>query len=328
MSSEVIEYNAERKALMKNTIAQGASDPELDMFIEICKATGLNPFKREIWFIKTQGYTDKRGKQHEGRVQIMTGINGFYEIANGYPEFDGIERDYGPDLAVDVVDANGNLLKKIKAPEWVETRAYRKDRTRPTVSRVKWVEYAQDLASAYGKLSNWAQKPTVMLEKCADATALRKAFPQKLNGLYVEEEIRVLDPDDPEEAGREAQAAIEAEQRKNYLKQQAARLQAGEYHIEFGSQKGQALSKATNSVWLKNHLGKYKADLSPDAVEAIEKRIADLDRDYRRKQDPERQQTGAPEEESLTEGQMTEDGWTPSPEEMEEIRRKEAEAAK
>jgi hypothetical protein len=48
--------------------------------VQYCKATGLNPFKKEIWCIKaSQG------------LQIMTGINGFWAIANASDTFDGAE---------------------------------------------------------------------------------------------------------------------------------------------------------------------------------------------------------------------------------------------
>ena len=50
--------------VLRHTVAQGATDAEFALFLEYCKSTKLNPFKKEIWFIKTRD-----------RVQIMTGIN-------------------------------------------------------------------------------------------------------------------------------------------------------------------------------------------------------------------------------------------------------------
>jgi phage recombination protein Bet len=142
---------------LKETVAKGATDAEFRIFLEHCKGTKLNPFKREVWFVKT----------NQG-VQIMTGINGFYAIANSNPAFDGIESEC-------IADERGQLLKAV-------AKVWRKDRSRPTVAEAYFAEYGKP----YG---NWKTMPRVMLIKCAESMAIRKAFPQELNGLYSEEEM-------------------------------------------------------------------------------------------------------------------------------------------
>jgi len=163
----------EMHSLLTNTVAQGATHAEFAMFREICRATGLNPFKREIWFIKT-----------ERKCQIMTGVNGFYEVANKHPMYDGIEIEYGNEIEA---KAGGN--RTVVTFDWIEAKVYRKDRSRPQTFRAFWREYAQELVTKNGNFSNWAKMPSVMLSKCAESMALRKAFPQELNGLYTAEEM-------------------------------------------------------------------------------------------------------------------------------------------
>jgi len=142
---------------LKQTVAQNASPEEFAMFTQFCKSTGLNPFKKEIWFIKAGG-----------RVQIMTGINGYLAIANSHPQFDGMEVD------VEVAQ-NGRPLKAV-------CKVYRKDRRFPSVGIA--------LMSEFEKPSPiWKQMPSVMLQKVAKSIALKEAFPQELNGLYTEEEM-------------------------------------------------------------------------------------------------------------------------------------------
>lgn len=144
--------------VIKNSVAKDATPAEFAYFIEYCKHTGLNPIKREIWFIK-----DKQGK-----VQVMTGINGFLAIANSNPQFDGMEVEFED-------DQNGN-------PVACTCKVWRKDRTHAHTCKVYMCEYNQ-------KFGTWLSKPRTMLAKVAKAHALREAFSQELAGVYIEEEM-------------------------------------------------------------------------------------------------------------------------------------------
>lgn len=159
-------YTREDVEVLRQTVAQGATDAELRMFVEMAKATGLNPFKREIWFIKANG-----------RVQMMTGINGFYSIANNSQSYDGIE--------VGLVGKDGEYLQLTYPGHdfigaWA--KVYRKDRRIPTEGVAMLAEYDK----GHG---NWKSMRRIMITKCAESIALRKAFPQELNGLYTQEEM-------------------------------------------------------------------------------------------------------------------------------------------
>lgn len=169
----------QRLAVLRQTVAQGANDSEFAMFLEFCKATKLNPFKREIWFVKSKGYTNKRGESVEGRVTMMTGFNGYLAIANAHPMFNGMKTDI-------VRNEDGSL-------EYAETTVYRKDREYPSVCRCYFKEFYKP--GNFGKESQWDKQPTVMLSKCSKSHALREAFPQELGGLYTVEEIGEGAPD-------------------------------------------------------------------------------------------------------------------------------------
>lgn len=158
MEIQKINYEDEKVIqTLINTVAKGASKEEFAMFTEICKATGLNPFKKEIWFIKTSA-----------GVQMMVGLNGFYCIANNNPNFDGIETEV-------IENDKGQIVKAI-------ARVYRKDRRIPMVAEA----YMSEFGKTHGV---WKSMPRIMLTKCAESLALRKAFPQELNGLYTQEEM-------------------------------------------------------------------------------------------------------------------------------------------
>jgi phage recombination protein Bet len=171
MSKEVLTTNnaidfASREviATLKATVAQGLTDPEFALFAEHCKGTGLNPFKREVWAIKAGG-----------RLQIMTGLQGYLSIANSHTQFDGMEVE---------VDSDENPTKAI-------ARVYRKDRRIPAEGVALMKEYRKETPI-------WRQMPRVMLTKVAKSIALREAFPQELNGTYTAEEM----PAEFEQAGQ------------------------------------------------------------------------------------------------------------------------------
>lgn len=162
-----IDYsNAQTLATLRDTVARGATPAELSMFIEFAKATGLNPFKKEIWFIKG----------NDGRIQMMTGINGFWTLANSFAEFDGAEGG--------LIDTEGNWVKSVPNGNFIGAwcRVYRKDR--------RIAMEGEAMLSDYNKgFGLWKSAPRIMIRKVAESIALRKAFPQQLNGLYTAEEM-------------------------------------------------------------------------------------------------------------------------------------------
>jgi len=148
--------NTEMLVALRNTVAPGLTDSEFRLFAEMCKATGLNPALKEIWAIKAGG-----------RLQLMTGINGFLKIANSHPQFDGMEVTY---------EWDGKQLVSCTV------KVHRKDRKFPSVATAYWNEYSKPSPV-------WKQMPTVMLSKCAKSLAIREAFIQELGGFYTAEEM-------------------------------------------------------------------------------------------------------------------------------------------
>ena len=141
---------------LRNTVAPGLNEPEFLLFAEMCRATGLNPATKEIWAIKAGG-----------RLQLMTGINGFLKIANSHPQFDGMEVSF---------EWDGKTLISSTA------KVYRKDRRFPSIATAYMAEYGK-------KTPIWGQMPSIMLSKCAKSLAIREAFIQELGGLYTQEEM-------------------------------------------------------------------------------------------------------------------------------------------
>src|SRR6266852_5439268 len=163
----------EQVELIKRTVAQGATDDELQLFLEVCRTTGLNPFLRQIHALKR--WDGELGREV---LTIQVGIDGLRlqaERTGRYaPGDDTLFRD----------DAEGQLRA---AQAFVKKQT--QDGTWHQYSGIAhFQEYAQRKKD--GTLRRmWREKPRVMLAKCAEALALRKGFPAETAGLYIPEEL-------------------------------------------------------------------------------------------------------------------------------------------
>jgi len=179
----------EQVQLIKNTIARGASDDDLALFLKQCERTGLDPFSRQIYCLKRSQRNDKGG--WEERMETQVSIDGLRVIAERSGQHDGMEGPFwcGPD------GAWRDVWLSDKPPAAARVVIWRKGRAHPFVGVATFRAYAQRKKD--GTLSRfWETMPDHMLGKVAEGLALRRAFPHDLSGLYVTEEM----PDEEAEA--------------------------------------------------------------------------------------------------------------------------------
>ena len=157
-----------------------ASPQELQTLLAIVKNRNLNPFTREVYFIK----------YGNNPAQIVVSKDAFMKRAEQNPNYGGFES------GIIYEDEKGELKNKkgIILPKgakliggWCEV--YRKDRTRPIYREVE--------LSAYNTGKNWWQKaPGQMIEKVAIVAAVRDTFSEDVGGLYTSDEMEQAAPVD------------------------------------------------------------------------------------------------------------------------------------
>lgn len=169
---QAVTYSREQIDLIKRTICVDATDDELSLFLARAAKTGLDPFLRQI-------YSIKRGGKHT----IQVGIDGLRLVAIRSGEADGQEGPHwcGPDGIW-----RDTWLDKAP-PAACKVVAFRRRQSRGYTGVAHLGEYFQ---SSNGL---WKSMPANMLAKCAEALALRKAFPQELSGLYADAEMDQAD---------------------------------------------------------------------------------------------------------------------------------------
>ena len=171
-------------AALKQIGVEDATNADLAVFFHQSVRTGLDPFARQIYMIGRNSF-DSRTKSWVTKQTIQTGIDGFRLIARRAADHAGVPYSIsdilwcGPDaIWHDVWLGQGQ-------PSAAKVTVYRDGQAFPAVALFS--EYAGTKKDG-GLTSMWA-KGALMLGKCVEALALRKAFPQDLSGLYTGDEI-------------------------------------------------------------------------------------------------------------------------------------------
>lgn len=158
-------------------ICPAADAKEVAYFMELCRAQRLNPFLNEAYLVKFQGKP----------AQIMVAHKALVKRAEAHPQYDGMQH------GVIVMTKGGEVEKREGCAYPGEQliggwcKVYRKDRRMPIYSERSFTSMNKGQA-------NWKSMPDVMIDKCAQAAALREAFPDELRAMYTTDEMGVTKP--------------------------------------------------------------------------------------------------------------------------------------
>jgi phage recombination protein Bet len=185
MSTDLAIYGDDQLALIKRTFAKGTSDDEFALFMQTANRTGLSPLAKQIYAVMRWSKKDQREV-----MTIQTSIDGYRLVADRTGLADGQDGPYwcGEDEQWREVWFDRN------PPKAARVVVYKRGASRGYPGVAHWDEYVQ--TDGKGNVTKfWQAMPALMLAKCAESLALRKAFPQELSGLYTVDEMGQAEQD-------------------------------------------------------------------------------------------------------------------------------------
>jgi phage recombination protein Bet len=190
-------WTDDQKLVLQQTGIDGdVTRAELTGFLHLSQRTGLDPFSRQIYLI---GRWDGRAQRKVYSPQ--TGIDGYRIVAQRTAERTGAQLSYDDALWCGEDGEWHDVWLSAEPPRAAKVTVYRGAARFSAVAT--YAEYVQ-LKKGDEPTAMWKRMPAVMLAKCAESLALRKAFPHDLAGVYTAEEMGQAD--NPRGEGQERAA--------------------------------------------------------------------------------------------------------------------------
>lgn len=199
--------DAEFMEVMQSSVYPGAAVASVKLALNYCKASGLDPLQKPVHLVPmnvASGRKDEKGWDiKEMRDVVMPGIGLYRSQAAKTGEYVGMsEPSFGPTKTLNFKAASwvddGGRRKKVYAEESMEYPEWCSITVRRSVggivcefpAREYWLEnYATKGNDSVEPNAMWRKRPFGQISKCAEAQALRKAFPGQVGSQPTAEEM-------------------------------------------------------------------------------------------------------------------------------------------
>lgn len=180
---------------LKNSLYTGAKDESIKMVLDYCKAAKLDPMQKPVHIVPMNVKNSLTGR-YEYKDVVMPGV-GLYRIqAARSNQYAGVsEPEFGEDVTCNLGGVD------ITYPKWCKVTV--KKLVNNTIveftAKEYWLEnYATASKESIAPNTMWKKRPYGQIAKCAEAQALRKAFPEIISQHVTAEEMEGKDINDLE----------------------------------------------------------------------------------------------------------------------------------
>jgi phage recombination protein Bet len=250
-STPALTFDPGKIDVIRQTVAKGATNNELEMFLHLCSTYQLDPFRKEIWFIKYGGANTE--------PTIMTSRDGYLKIAQQHPDYRGImSAEVRGNDYFELDAAAGTVVHKFAQPisnrgpivgAWATVKRKGMD---PVSVFVNMDEYR-------GNSKIWKQYPSAMIIKVAETFALKRQF--GITGLVTREEMDVQGDYSPQAAAGAPQGSPGPNTHQQQQKAHSEPPESSQHHQEQTDPGGDIVPTNEEVVRVSQELGWQHAQL-------------------------------------------------------------------
>lgn len=183
------------KVLVESTFPSAKTIEGVALALAYCKARKLDIFKRVVHIVPI--WNSKLGKEVE---TVWPGIAELRTTAHRTGQYAGkSDTAFGPAITktfsgkVGSRDGGRDVNVTVCFPEWAQVTVYRivgGVRCEFVGPRVYWLETYATMGKSDVPNDMWQTRPFGQLDKCAEAAALRLAYPEEIGSEYIDEEVQ------------------------------------------------------------------------------------------------------------------------------------------